>query len=199
MACPIANRTRTETERLIGFFVNTLIIRARLTDAMTCRELLHQVRDTTLAAYAHQEVPFERIIDALHLTRDATAMPLCPVLFVLQNVPDTPPRLHTLTLEPLDLDMRTIRFDLELIMFERAGALTGKFMYRTARLAPLTVTRILHGYLATLDDLVGDPHRTVGELMRRLDAAQAAREHGTQRALQQRAFTTLTQVARSAS
>jgi glycosyltransferase involved in cell wall biosynthesis len=199
IACPIANRTRTETERLIGFFVNTLIIRARLADEMTCRDLLRQVRDTTLAAYAHQEVPFERIIDALRPARDASGMPLCSVLFVLQNVPETQRHLHTLTLEPLDLDMRTTRFDLELIMVERAGTLMGRFVYRTARVTPLIVTRILHGYLAALDELLGDSSCTLGEVIRRLDAAQAAREHGMQRALQHRAFTTLMQAGRSAS
>jgi hypothetical protein len=95
--------------------------------------------------------------------------------------------------------MRTIRFDLELIMVERAGALGGRLMYRNARVSPSTVERIVHGYLAALNDLLDDPHRTLEELARRLDAAEAAREHNARRLLQQRAFAALTQAVRPIS
>ncbi|MFB1485467.1 condensation domain-containing protein, partial [Corallococcus sp. RDP092CA] len=90
---PIAGRTQAETEGLIGFFVNTLVLRAQLNPRSTFRELLAQVRDTTLAAYDHQHVPFEKIVEALQPVRDLSRSPLFQAMFVLQNTPTEALRL----------------------------------------------------------------------------------------------------------
>jgi len=98
---PIANRTHAQIEPLIGLFVNTLVLRADLSGAPSMRELLTQVRDTTLAAYAHQDLPFEKLVEALAPARDTSRTPLFQVMLVLQNAP-----LEALALPGLTLELR---------------------------------------------------------------------------------------------
>jgi non-ribosomal peptide synthetase component F len=196
IACPIANRTRTETEHLIGFFVNTLAIRARINPGSTSRDLLQTVRGAMLAAYAHQDFPFERLVEQIRPERQLGVTPLCRVLFVLQNVPSLSVGLDTLTLEPLEIESRTTRFDLELILSEHAGSLGGKLVYRTALFTPTTVARMMNGFLAALEELASETGGTIADIGRRLQEAENARERHSQNALRNLAVSTLQQAIR---
>ncbi|WP_152565306.1 condensation domain-containing protein, partial [Caballeronia glathei] len=111
---PIANRTHAQIEPLIGLFVNTLVLRADLSGTPSLRELLAQVRDTTLAAYAHQDLPFEKLVEALAPVRDTSRTALFQVMFVLQNAPMEALALPGLTLEVLPAAEAGAKFDLTL-------------------------------------------------------------------------------------
>ncbi|WP_052672410.1 non-ribosomal peptide synthetase [Aliterella atlantica] len=121
---PIANRNRSELESLIGFFVNSLVLRVNLGDNPTFRELLAQVKEVTLAAYEHQDIPFEKLVEELHPERDLSRNPLFQVVFALQNAPMQPLELSGLTLQPLKFDVATTRFDLELHLWESGYGLS---------------------------------------------------------------------------
>ncbi|WP_414574316.1 condensation domain-containing protein, partial [Nostoc sp. CCY 9925] len=109
---PIANRNRTETEGLIGFFVNTLVIRTELSDNPSFQKFLTQVREVALGAYAHQDLPFEKLVEELQPERNLSHTPLFQVMFVLQNAPIPPLKLSGLSLSPLKLNTTTAKFDL---------------------------------------------------------------------------------------
>jgi non-ribosomal peptide synthetase component F len=114
----VANRNRAETEQLVGFFVNLLPLRTDLSGNPSFVQLLGRVRETALGAYAHQDVPFEKIVDSLKLTRDLGRNPLVQVLFVLQNVPPPSLQLAGVNVESLEFEHEVSRFDV--------GALHGR-------------------------------------------------------------------------
>jgi non-ribosomal peptide synthetase component F len=118
---PIANRTRTEMEGLVGFFVNTLVLRTHLEGNPTFPELLERVRETALSAYAHQDLPFELLVETLQPVRSLSHTPLFQVMFVLQNVPFKPLTLPGLEVTPLEIHNGTAQFDLTLYMREDPG------------------------------------------------------------------------------
>uniref|UniRef100_UPI002105C5A7 condensation domain-containing protein n=1 Tax=Caballeronia sp. dw_276 TaxID=2719795 RepID=UPI002105C5A7 len=126
---PIANRTRTELEPLIGFFVNTLTLRTQVDGKASFEALLEQVRRKALAAYAHQDVPFEQLVEELRPQRQLSYTPLFQVTFALQNAPSESLALPGLTLEPLAGENRTAKFDLELNIEEHGDTLVGHFGY----------------------------------------------------------------------
>ncbi|HXO21370.1 MAG TPA: amino acid adenylation domain-containing protein, partial [Thermoanaerobaculia bacterium] len=109
---PIANRNRAETEALIGFFVNTLVLRGDLSGDPTFAELLRRVRETTLDAYAHQDLPFEKLVEELRPERDLSRNPLFQVMFVLQNMPASGVKLAGLEVEAFALPAESLKFDL---------------------------------------------------------------------------------------
>src|SRR5205085_7777265 len=108
---PIANRTRIEIEDLIGCFVNTLVLRADLSGTPTFHELVQRVRAMTLSAYAHQDLPFERLVEELQPDRDLSRAAVFQVMFVLQNAPLSSLVLPDLTVHPLRVDAATAKFD----------------------------------------------------------------------------------------
>ncbi|MGI0483800.1 amino acid adenylation domain-containing protein [Pantanalinema rosaneae CENA516] len=147
---PIANRHGLETEKLIGFFVNTLVFRTDLSNNPSFRELLHRVREVALAAYAHQDVPFDTVVQAVQPhQRDTSYNPLFQVMFNLQNVPMTTQSMAGVTLSRQAIDHQTAKFDLSLDLTETADGITGFLEYSTDLFAPETIARLV-GHLQTL-------------------------------------------------
>ncbi|KAB2674615.1 MAG: amino acid adenylation domain-containing protein, partial [Verrucomicrobia bacterium] len=161
---PIAGRNRAELEGLIGFFVNTLALRTDLSGNPTFRELLRRVRETTLAAYAQQDLPFGKLVEELQPERNAGHAPLFQVLLVLQNTPRTTRTLRGIEAEPIDLDAAIAKFDLNLTLLEEGDGLRGALVYDADLFAPETIARWL-GHLDTLlRGIVADPLRPIAEL-----------------------------------
>ncbi len=128
---PVANRQRRELEPIVGCFVNTLPLRLNLSGNPSFATVLDQAREHALAAFAHQTMPFERIVEALRPERDAAGQPFFRVVLVLQDVPETLPPLGRLALEPVPVDTATAKFDLVLSIAPRGEGLAGRLEYAT--------------------------------------------------------------------
>ncbi|HKS08030.1 MAG TPA: amino acid adenylation domain-containing protein [Pyrinomonadaceae bacterium] len=128
---PVANRNRQELESLIGFFVNTLVLRVDLSGNPTFRELLARVREVSLGAYAHQDLPFEMLVEELSPTRDASRNPLFQVMFALQNTPVAAARELELNISPVEVKTARAQFDLMLDMTDVDGQFYVSFVYNT--------------------------------------------------------------------
>jgi non-ribosomal peptide synthetase component F len=172
---PIANRNHSELEPLIGFFVNSLVLRVDLSDNPTFRELLARVREITLAAYDHQDLPFEKLVEELHPERDLSRNPLFQVVFALQNAPMQPLELPGLTLNPLKFDVSTTRFDLELHLWEQghglsglweemSGGLRGFVAYNTDLFDASTIARMCQHFQTLLEGIVANPDAQIADL-----------------------------------
>src|SRR5215208_1276610 len=161
---PIAGRTRAEVEHLIGFFVNTLVLRTDLSGAPGFRELLGRVRETALGAYAHQDVPFEKLVEELQPERDLSRSPLFQVMFALQNAPQESLRLEGLTLSYLKTESGVAKFDLSLFMADSSEGIKGALEYNTDLFERETVERLLGHFRILLEAIVREPQRAVTEL-----------------------------------
>jgi amino acid adenylation domain-containing protein len=161
---PIAGRTRAETEGLIGFFVNTLVLRTDLSGDPTFRGLLHRVRETTLGAFQHQDLPFERLVEELQPERSLTHTPLFQVVFSLQAADAGAPRLGRLEAEPLDAGAGTATFDLSFTVTDTGEGLEGSLVYRRALFEAATAERMLGHFAVLLRGVAADPERSVGEI-----------------------------------
>jgi amino acid adenylation domain-containing protein len=162
---PIAGRNRREVEGLIGFFVNTLVMRVGVEGTTTFRELLGRVREATLGAYAHQEVPFEKLVEELHPKRDTSRNPLFQVAFALQNAPTQDLALRGLNMTALDVGGGSSRFDLEAHIWEEEdGGLSGFIIYSTDLFEEASIARLHTHYLRLLAGIVADPDARVSEL-----------------------------------
>ncbi len=162
---PIANRTRTELEGLIGFFTNTLVLRINLEDGPSFRRLLDRVKQLCLDAYANQDVPFERLVEELKVERDPSRNPLFQVMFALQNAPSQQATLPGLTLEPMTVPSDIAKFDLMMTLVEQAdGSLSGDLEYATDLFEQATMQRLAGHYLRLLAAAVDGAHLRIGEL-----------------------------------
>jgi amino acid adenylation domain-containing protein len=161
---PIANRSREEIERLIGFFVNTLVLRTDLSGNPTFRELLKRVREVTLGAYAHQDLPFEQLVEELRPQRNLSYTPLFQVMFVLQNAPQSALELPGLTLNVLERNRGTANFDLTLYMHETEGSLSGTVEYNTDLFNETTIARLVSHLQTLLAGIVANPEQRLMEL-----------------------------------
>ena len=161
---PIANRTRGETEALIGFFVNTLALRSRLNGAAGFRELLRQVRETTLAGYQHQDVPFERIVEELQPELSLSLTPLFQVMLALQNADVPELDLPGLRVSPVTQKALTAKFDLLLVVVEGNESMSLHAEYSTDLFSAATIQRLLRHLLTLLQSIVADPATALDEI-----------------------------------
>ena len=161
---PIANRNRAEVEALIGFFVNTLVLRTDLSGNPTFRELLGRVRETTLEAYAHQDLPFEELVQELNPERNLSYHPLYQTMFSLQNglLPEWEGRDEDLNL--LELEIGTARFDLELYLRESEEGLSGFLGYSTDLFDATTAARLVEHFQSLVEATVARPELPLASL-----------------------------------
>ncbi|HYG08634.1 MAG TPA: amino acid adenylation domain-containing protein, partial [Pyrinomonadaceae bacterium] len=161
----VANRNRVETEGLIGFFVNMLVMRGDMRGRPTFRELLQRVRETCLGAYAHQDVPFEKLVDELQLERDLSRNPLFQVAFVLQNVPMPELELPGLTMSALEVEATTSPFDIVLSITETGDSLIGAMLYNPDLFDHTTIERMVRHCQRVLEEMIERPEQRVGDVM----------------------------------
>jgi acyl transferase domain-containing protein len=161
---PVAGRVHQETEELIGFFVNTLVLRCDLAGDPSFLELLDRLRQVTLAAYAHQDLPFEQLVSGLRLDRDPGRNPLFRVWFVLQNTPPLALDLPGLEVSALEPRRLAVRHDLKLELAEKPDGLKGYFEYRRDLFDASTVARIAEQFGALLERVVERPAMPLSSL-----------------------------------
>ncbi|WP_223632375.1 amino acid adenylation domain-containing protein [Corallococcus sp. EGB] len=160
----VAGRDHREVEGLIGFFINQLVLRTRVERSASFRELLGRVRETTLSAYAHQHVPFEKLVEAINPERSLGHAPLFQVKLLLQNAPVPELRLPGLSLRGVDFETGTAKLDLIVSFTEGAEGLTGVWEYSTDLYEERTVRRWMEGYERVVKALVEKPEQRVGEV-----------------------------------
>ncbi len=152
----VANRNRLETEDLIGFFVNQLVLRSDLSGNPTFRELLVRVRETTLGAYAHQDLPFEKLVEELALERDLARTPLFQVKIEFMNQPRGNYQSSGIKFSRFDVEQETLQFDLTLTLAEINNCLAGNVEYATNLYDRTTVTRMLEHLRVVFQTMVID-------------------------------------------
>ncbi|MEL7371672.1 MAG: amino acid adenylation domain-containing protein, partial [Myxococcota bacterium] len=161
---PIANRRRPELEHLIGFFSNTIVLRSDVSGAPTFRALLGRVRKVALDAYAHQDLPFEELVEALPVERDLSANPIFQVLFTLRNTPRDPVVLEGLRFEPLEAEAPTAKFDLTVFLEEADQGLDGCFEFATDLFDADTVQGWRDAFESLLTAAAANPDTPIDDL-----------------------------------
>ena len=164
VATPTANRDRIEIEGLIGFFVNTLVMRTDLAGNPSFSELLGRVRKMAMDAYAHQNLPFEMLVEALQPERNLSHTPLFQVMFVLENAPVSELELTGLTVNLLKIKSTTAKFDLTLGMENTATGLVGVWEYNTDLFDAGTIERMAGHFVTLLEAIVANPQERISQL-----------------------------------
>ncbi|HKH48535.1 MAG TPA: amino acid adenylation domain-containing protein, partial [Thermoanaerobaculia bacterium] len=161
---PIANRNRTEIEGLIGCFVNTLVLRTVFAGDPAFREVLAEARKTTLGAYAHQDLPFEKIVEELRPERSLTQTPLFQVIFTLQNVPSPDMEVEGFRMTLMPPTRRAAMVDLACNMKEMPDGVRTSFMYKEDLFDGATIERLAAQYLRLLEAVAAQPGRGIREI-----------------------------------
>ncbi|HEY0603236.1 MAG TPA: amino acid adenylation domain-containing protein [Herpetosiphonaceae bacterium] len=184
---PIAGRSHSTIEQLIGCFINMLVLRTDLGANPTFEILLRRVRDVCLSAYAHGDLPFEQVVEALQPERDLSRSPLFQVMFVLQNAPAEAIQLPGVTFEPIAVEHETARFDLTLSMVEAETGLQALAEYQVDLFDSSTIARMLEHFRVLLEAVVADPGRRLSDLplLNEEEHQQFARWNATAAALPQ--------------
>ena len=161
---PIAGRTRIETEGLIGFFVNTLLLRTDLAGDPTYGELLARVRKTALQAYEHQDLPFEKLIEEINPDRGQGDSPMLRVSFALQNTPRQVLNMAGLTATPIEIEALAAKFELSVAFVERDHRYVIRIEYRADLFDAATIERMLGHFRNLLEGIVANPEQRINEL-----------------------------------
>lgn len=175
---PIANRNRSEIEGLIGFFVNTLVLRTDFSGNPTFRELLARVREVTLGAYSHQDLPFEKLVEHLQPERNLSANPFFQVVFGFENAPMQELELPDLAPSFMNIDLKTTRFDLELHLWKCSSdfrslwgggwkyseGIRGIVVYNSDLFEDATISRMLKHFTTLLESIVAEPEERIANL-----------------------------------
>ena len=163
VGAPVAGRNQIETENLIGFFVNVLVLRTDLSGNPTFRDCLERVRKVVLGAYNHQEVPFEKLVETLQPERDLSYSPLFQVMFALQNTPMPLLEFSGLTLSPLAVDNGTAKFDLTLDLSETSDGIDGVIEYNSDLFDGDTIARMVGHFQTLLEAIAANPQQQVDQ------------------------------------
>jgi amino acid adenylation domain-containing protein len=165
LGTPVAGRLQAEAESLIGLFINTLALRMDLSGAPTFRELLERVKDMTLEAFTHQELPFDKIVQALNPVRVAGQTPVFQILFNMEDLPEWPSASADLSIEPFEFETRITQFDLILEFEARPDGLAGAIVYSTDLFDAQTIGRMCGYYLTLLEGCTVAPDRPIDRLL----------------------------------
>ncbi len=165
---PIAGRKHPQLAPLVGYFINTVVLRTDLSGDPTFQEALARVSETTLDADAHEDLPFERLVTALRVDRDPTRTPLFHVWFTVLTHTAERSLSPEITMQPLHLGPRPARFDLALILEPSSHGMIGYLEYSADRFEPATVSRIENGFQCVLDTVVTEPSPRLSALTERL-------------------------------
>jgi amino acid adenylation domain-containing protein len=172
LGSPIANRGHTDIEGLIGFFVNTLVLRVRLEAGLTWRDLLGRVRETSLGAFAHQDMPFEKLVEELQPERDLARTPLFQVMLGFEQSNAIAADLPGLELNNFEVDRGQALFDLSLLLVDSGDHFDASLYYNSDLFDPASAQRLRDGFLTLLASIGAGPERGIGELRLMGDAAR---------------------------
>ena len=177
-----ANRNRVETEALIGFFINILVMHTDMSGDPDFRDVLKRVREVALGAYAHQHLPFEKLVEAIRPDRRAGQTPLVQTLFVLQNTLNEELELPGLSLSPFEFESSTSKFDLAVFVTESGSGLQVRWTYNAALFDESTITGMWGNYQTVLESIASQPATRLSELKLTInDARHAGSIEGNQR------------------
>jgi hypothetical protein len=165
----VANRNRAETEPIIGFFVNQLVLKTDFAGNPTVRQAIKRAWETALGAYAHQDFPFDFLVKKLNPRRDPSRTPLFSVKFVLQNTPLVDLKLADLTIGPLVYENTTAKFDLLFSIQEEDGQLVNVVTYKTELFKATTIARVMRHLEFLLETFAEQPEMRLDELRRKVD------------------------------
>ncbi|MCF7848607.1 MAG: amino acid adenylation domain-containing protein, partial [Kiritimatiellales bacterium] len=161
---PVANRTRDEVEALLGIFLNTIALRTDLSGDITCRELLGRVQQTVVEGFEHQEVSFDRVVDLLHVTRDASLSPVYQVMFSLNRFPPLELKLGDMPIRPQEIDLDLSVTDLWVSIDEDESGMHGCFDYNTDLFDAATAERMTEHFLNVLVNVCADPSQKIADV-----------------------------------
>jgi amino acid adenylation domain-containing protein len=169
---PIANRTRRELEGVIGCFVNTLVLRTELAGTISFRELARRVREVTLGAYAHQDLPFDKLVEELQPQRDLSYTPLFQARFILQNMPPPQLTLPDLAIRSVELDYEMVHYDLIVNLRETSAGVIGSFDYNRDLFDPATIAQMIGHFELIIERALAAPDERLEALVAPIAAAE---------------------------